>query len=142
MGLSKQVFLPPPASTTDRWTARAVAESFCRGWVANIDSMSAVLGEKRSQRRFSYKANSRPISSHILSGDSFTFSPFSFPHTLSCICSPFQFILLKAKKAKKKEKKKQGRQRLSSEQSTEVGGGGTDSSPEDRPESPDVPQCR
>lgn len=76
--------------------------------MANIDSMSTVLGERRGQRRFSYKANSGPISSHILSGDFcffffffFTFSPFSFPPTLRCICSLFHFYSVKGKKKKK-----------------------------------------
>lgn len=124
----------------DRWTARAGAEGFWRGWVGDIDSMSTVLGERGGQRRFSYKANSGPISSHILSGDLCIFffyllPPFFASHSLRHILSLFHFYSVKAKK-----RKKQGRQRLSSQQST-AGGGGTDSSPEDRPESRDIPQC-
>lgn len=107
---------PKPPRRADRWTARAQAECFWRGWVADIDSMSTVLGERGGQRRFSYKANSGPISSHILSGDLcfffffssffFTFSPFPFPPTL-CVAfvHSFIFILLKAKKKRKKRKK-------------------------------------
>lgn len=98
-----------PPRRADRWTARVEAEWFWRGWVANIDSMSTVLGERRGQRRFSYKANSGPISSHTLSGDFcfflflfFTFSPFSFPPTLRCICSLFHFYSVKGIKKKKK----------------------------------------
>lgn len=97
------------------------------GWVANIDSMSAVLGEKRGQRRFSYKANSRPISSHVLSGDFFTFSPLFFSSRFELHLFSRSFYSDKSKrgeKAKKtKKKQKQGRQRLSSERSTQVGGG-------------------
>lgn len=106
------------------------------GWVGNIDSMSTVLGEGKregGQRHFSYKANSRPISSHLSKDVGSFFFLFSSP-TL-CITfslSLFIFAMLK--------KKKQGRQRLSSQQSTERGGG-TDSSPKDRPESRDIPQC-
>lgn len=142
---STHLLPPPAASDADRWTARAVAEGFWRGWGAGIDSMSAVLGEKRGQRRFSSKANSRPISSGVLSGDPFTFSPFSSPPTLSCVCPPplpVRFIPLKAtgKKAKKNKNKVDKGCPLSSQQGW-WGGGGTDSSPEDRPESPDVPQC-
>ncbi len=114
---------PKPPRRADRWTARAGAEWFWRGWVGDIDSMSTVLGERGGQRRFSYKANSGPISSHILSGDFaffFTLSPFSFPPTL-CVAFVLSFIFI-LKKAKKKNKKKQGRQRLSSQQSTEGGG--------------------
>ena len=102
---------PKPPRRADRWTARAQAEWFWRGWVADIDSMSTVLGERRGRRRFSYKANSGPISSHILSGDLcffffFTFSPFSFPPTLRvAFVLSFIFILLKEKKKKRKEKK-------------------------------------
>lgn len=111
------IHLPPPAAHTkrpDRWTACAEAEWFCRGWVANIDSMSTVLGERRGQRHFFfYKANSGPISSHILSGDLcffffsffFTFSPFSFPPTLRCICSLFHFYSVKGKRKKEKKHK-------------------------------------
>lgn len=97
---------PPTLRQADRWTARAQAECFWRGWVGDIDSMSTVLGERGGQWRFSYKANSGPISSHILSGDFssffFTFSPFSFPPTLCLafvLC--FIFILLKEKRKKK-----------------------------------------
>lgn len=108
---------PKPPRRADRWTARAQAECFWRGWVADIDSMSTVLGERGGQRRFSYKANSGPISSHILSGDLcfffffssffFTFSPFPFPPTL-CVAfvHSFIFILLKAKKKKERKEKK------------------------------------
>lgn len=66
---------PKPPRRADRWTARAAPERFCRGWVGDIDSMSTVLGERRGQRRFPYKANSGPISSHILSGGFFLPSP-------------------------------------------------------------------
>lgn len=76
--------------------------------MANIDSMSTVLGERRGQRRFSYKANSGPISSHILSGDFcfffFLFLPsppfLSLPLCVAFVLS-FIFILLKAKRKKK-----------------------------------------
>lgn len=137
--------LPKPPSQGDRWTARAGAEWFWRGWAAILIQCLLYLGkeERGGQRHFSYKANSRPISSHILSGDLSVFffflsPPFSFL-PLSALHSLFHFYSFKAKK-RKKEKKKQGRQRLSSQQSTERGGG-TDSSPEDRPESRDIPQC-
>lgn len=121
---------PKAPRWADRWTARAAAEWFCRGWVGDIDSMSTVLGERRGQRRFSYKANSGPISSHILSGGFFfTFSPFSFPPTL-CVAFVLSFILILLK-AKKKNKVDKGCP-PSSQQREE---GGTDSSPEDRPES-------
>lgn len=77
--------------------------------MGDIDSMSTVLGERGGQQRFSYKANSGPISSHILSGDLcifFTFSPLSFPPTL-CVAFvlSFIFILLKAKKKKTRSTK-------------------------------------
>lgn len=142
--------LPHPAANpnlSDRQTggrhARGQHGSGGGGWAILIQCLLYLQREQRGgQRRFSYKANSGPISSHVLSGDNFflTFSPFSFPLTL-CIAFilSFIFILLRQKK-KGKKKKKQGRQRLSSQQSTERGGG-TDSSPEDRPESRDIPQC-
>lgn len=113
------------ARRADRWTARARAGWRWRGWVAGIDSTSTVLGERRGQRRFPYKANSGPISSHILSGDSRFFfffsllpspSPFSLPPTRRCICSPFHFYSVKGKR-EREGGKKQGRQRLSSQQS-------------------------
>jgi len=86
----------------DRWTARAGAE----GWVGDIDSMSTVLGERGGQRRFSYKANSGPISSHILSGDLCIFffyllPPFFASHSLRRILSLFHFYSVKAKKKEK-----------------------------------------
>lgn len=75
------LLLPPPRRA-DRWTAHAEAEQFWRGWVANIDSMSTLLEEKRGQQRFSHKSNSGPISSHILSGDFSFFLPSPhFPPT-------------------------------------------------------------
>lgn len=118
---------PKPPRRADRWTAHAGAEWFWRGWVGDIDSMSTVLGERGGQRLFSYKANSGPISSHILSGDLSFFLFFFFyllllffsSHSLRCIRSLFHFYSVKGKK----KKKKQGRQRLSSQQSTEGGGG-------------------
>lgn len=79
------------------------------GWVANIDSMSTVLGERRGQRRFPYKANSGPISSHILSGDPWFFffflypPPFLFLPLCVAFVLPFIFILLKAKEREKKK---------------------------------------
>lgn len=74
--------------------------------MGDIDSMSTVLGERGGQWRFSYKANSGPISSHILSGDfsSFFFYllPLFFPsHSLPCIRSLFHFYSVKGKKKKK-----------------------------------------
>lgn len=47
--------------------------------MGDIDSMSTVLGERGGQRRFSYKANSGPISSHMLSGDAFFSSFYLLP---------------------------------------------------------------
>ena len=102
---------PKPPRRADRWTARAQAEWFWRGWVADIDSMSTVLGERRGRRRFSYKANSGPISSHILSGDlCFFFFFYLFPlffssHASCCISSIFKFYYVNVKKNKKKKKK-------------------------------------
>lgn len=76
------------------------------GRVDDIDSTSTVLGERRvrgGQQHFSYKANSRPISSHILSGDFFfTFSP---PFFLSALHSLFHFYSVKAKKRRRKKNK-------------------------------------
>lgn len=101
------------ARRADRWTARARAGCRWRGWVAGIDSTSTVLGERRGQRRFPYKANSGPISSHILSGDSrFFFSPFyllpppsPFLPLAVAFVLPFIFILLKAKERERGRKK-------------------------------------
>lgn len=143
------------ARRADRWTARARAGCRWRGWVAAIDSTSTVLGERRGQRRFPYKANSGPISSHILSGDSRFFfffsllpspSPFSLPPTRRCICSPFHFYSVKGKREREREEKnKVDKGCPPSSRGGEGGaagvGEGTDSSPEDRPESRDIPQC-
>ena len=106
---------PKPPRRADRWTARAQAECFWRGWVADIDSMSTVLGERGGQRRFSYKANSGPISSHILSGDLCFFFFFSSSffyllplffssHSVCCIRSLFHFYTVKGKKKNKVDK--------------------------------------
>lgn len=73
--------------------------------MGDIDSMSTVLGERGGQRRFSYKANSGPISSHVLSGDMskvfFFFPPsppFSSSRSLCSIRSLFHFHSVKGKK--------------------------------------------
>lgn len=77
----------------------------------DIDSTSTVLGERRGrggQQHFSYKANSRPISSHILSGDFFFFYLLSPPFFLSALHSLFHFYSVKAKKEEKKNKVDKG----------------------------------
>lgn len=51
------------------------------GRVGNIDSnvyCTWIEGSEGGQRRFPYKANSRPISSHVLSGDVGVFFPFFY----------------------------------------------------------------
>lgn len=144
---------PPQDGQTGGRHAQGGQNASGGGCVGDIDSMSTVLGERerRGQRRFPYKANSRAISSHVLSGDlslfSFflflTLSLFSFPPTLSvAFVLSFIFIPLKAKKKGEKNKVDKGCPPSSQQREGWGGeGGSTDSSPEDRPESRDIPQC-
>lgn len=109
------------------------------GWVGNIDSnvyCTWIEEREGGQRRFPYKANSRPISSHVLSGDVGIFFPFYIPHSFfSCFHSHSLFHFYSVKRVKKTRSKKVVLPAVNRERR------GTDSSLEDRPESRDIPQC-
>lgn len=64
--------------------------------------------------------------------------PFFSSRSLRCIHSPFHFYSVKDKKEKEKKNKVDKGCPPSIQQRE---GGGTESSPEDRPESRDIPQC-
>lgn len=105
--------LPPKPPQTGRQVDGTCRVSYCSGGgrVSNIDShvyCTWIEEREGGRRRFPYKANSRPISSHVLSGEVGVFFPFfkffffSSPPSPTPILS-FIFILLREKKNKVKK---------------------------------------
>lgn len=134
---------PKRPRQADRWTARAGAEWFWRGWGVILIQCLLYLDREGANGTFLTRLT-LDESHHTFSQGTcvfffFFFLPSPLFFFLSAMHSFFHFYSVKGKKRKNEKKNKVDKGCPPSSQQREEEG--TDSSLEDRPESRDIPQC-